>query len=259
MPPPRPRLVLLLAVPLLVLLLALLLPRPAAAAHPERWRWPLRGDVVGAFRYAPGRPFAAGARRGVDIAARRGATVRAACGGRVTFAGPLPGRRGRGVNVRCGNLVATHLGLGRVAVRRGARVVAGERLGVVGAAGRLRLGARRRSARFGYVDPLGLLGADPPPSRPGPAPLPLGRAPRSPQGPRIAPRGVGHPARSMPALPAPTSVPAAAAPAAGTAIPPLAWGGLILLAAGLPLGGLAHRRRRRRRAAAVAPATASGR
>src|SRR5262245_3721245 len=107
MPPPRPRLVLLL-VPLALLLLALLLPRPAAGADGgaprERWRWPLHGDVVGAFRYAPRHPFAAGARRGIDIAAPPGSTVRAACPGRVTFAGPVPGGRGLGVSVRFGDL-----------------------------------------------------------------------------------------------------------------------------------------------------------
>jgi len=251
MPPPRPRLVLLL-VPLAVLLLALLLPRPAAAAASERWRWPLHGDVVGAFRYAPRHPFAAGARRGIDIAARRGATVRAACPGRVTFAGPVPGGRGLGVSVRCGDLVATHLGLGRLAVRRGARVVAGAPLGVVGAAGRLRLGARRRSARFGYVDPLGLLGAVPPPVGRGPDPLPLGRAPGGPLAPRMTP--------PAPARLAPRPVPAGGAPAASRAagVPGLAWGGLVLVAAGLPLGGLVHRRRRRRAARALA-ATVAGR
>lgn len=250
MPPPRPRLLLLL-VPLAILLLALLLPRPAvAAAARERWRWPLHGDVVGAFRYAPRHPFAAGARRGIDIAAPRGATVRAACPGHVTFAGPVPGGRGLGVTVRCGDLVATHLGLGRVAVRRGARVAAGDRLGVVGSAGRLRLGARRRSARFGYVDPLGLLGAASPPVGRGPGPPPLGRAPRRPLAPRLAP----PPGRLAP-RPALAGAGAAARRAAG--VPGLAWGGLVLLAAGVPLGGLVHRRRRRA-ARALAPTVAEG-
>ena len=250
MPPPRPRLLLLLLVPLAALLLALLLPRPAAAAARERWRWPLHGDVVGAFRYASSHPFAAGARRGIDIAGPRGATVRAACSGGVTFAGPVPGARALGVTLRCGDLVATHLGLGRLAVRRGARVVAGARLGVVGPAGRLRLGARRRTARFGYVDPLRLLGAVPPPAGPGPGPLPLGRAPRGPLPPRMAPPAPGRLA--------PRTAPAGTAANPAARVPGLAWGGLVLLAAGLPLGGLVHRRRRRRAARALA-ATVPGR
>jgi hypothetical protein len=255
MPPPRVRLVLL--VPLALALLALLLPRPAGAAGRERWRWPLDGEFVGGFRYAPRHPFAAGGRRGIDIAASPGAAVRSACRGRVTFAGPIP-RGGLGVSVRCGDLVATHLGLGRLAVRRGASVGAGRRLGVVGPAGRLRLGARRRAERFGYVDPLALLAADPPPAGRGPSPLPLGRAPRVRRSPPAVRAPAPIPRRSAVPRPRPVASPSPAAPS-DAAIPPAAWAGLVLLAAGVPLGGLLRRSRRRRRAAhAVAPTVAGG-
>ena len=42
---------------------------------------PVPGDVARGFSYA-GDPFAAGHHRGVDLAARAGEPVRAACGGR---------------------------------------------------------------------------------------------------------------------------------------------------------------------------------
>jgi peptidase M23-like protein len=255
MPPPRPRLVLLL-VPLALLLLALLLPRPAAADPRVRWRWPVvHGEVRGGFRYAPRHPFAAAQRRGIDIAAAPGAPVRSACAGRVTFAGPVPGGGGLGVTVRCGALVATHLGLGRLAVRRGARVDAAQRIGVVGRGGRVRLGARRASSQFGYIDPAALLTRDPTAGGPGPLDAPLGRAPRAPATPSVA-RGPLPAAR--PPAPALRPRPYAGARAAGAGVPPLAWAGLVVLAAGLPLGGLVHRRRRRRRATrAVAGAAAA--
>jgi Peptidase family M23 len=255
MPPPRARLLLLVVTALALAALALAVPRPAGAAGAAaRWRWPLHGSLVGSFHYAPRHPFAAGRRRGIDIAAAPGAVVRSACRGRVTFAGPLPGAGGRGVTVRCGALVATHLGLGRVTVRRGVRVGTGTRLGRVGPRGRLRLGARRRGDRFGYVDPLALLGADPPvgPSVPV-APLPpLGRAPRVPVD--VAPRAVPRP-RLAPRVRLAPRPGAVAAPRLGApGIPRGAWAGLVLLAAGLPLGGLVRvgRRRRGRRAVATA-------
>jgi hypothetical protein len=132
---------------------------PAAAA--AGWALPAgggRGAVVAGFTFERGRPFAAGARRGVDLRAAPGAVVRAPCTGRVSFAGRVPGR-GTAVTVRCGSLAATVLGLGRAAVRAGAPVVRGSRLGVADGRGRVRLGARRRGDRQGYVDPLGLLGS----------------------------------------------------------------------------------------------------
>jgi murein DD-endopeptidase MepM/ murein hydrolase activator NlpD len=179
--PPRPHPLVLASLAFgCVIVLALILPRGAAgasgaaAAHP--WHWPLRGSVVGLFHITPRAPFARGQRRGIDVSAAPGAPVRAACPGRVTFAGPLP-RRGLAVSVRCGPLLATYLGLGGLRVRAGSRVAPGDRLGALGPSGRLRLGARRASDRRGYVDPLLLIatpGTDPPP-RLAPAP----RAPRA--------------------------------------------------------------------------------
>src|SRR3954452_941302 len=237
MPPPRPRLALfLLPVGLAVALLAVVLPHAAAGASGvrERWRWPVESrTLAGRFAYSPRHPFATAQRRGIDIATPPGAAVRSACGGRGSFAGPVPGGRVLGVTVRCGALVATHLGLGRLAVRRGVRVAPGARIGVVGPAGRLRLGARVRAERFGYVDPLGLLREERPPA------APLGRAPRGPAVP-------------TPLRPEARSLPVAVARAGEAGVPAGAWAGLVLLAGGVPLGGLVRRSRRRRRVLATA-------
>ena len=181
----------------------------AAAATPGRhWRAPVPGPVVGAFRFDAGDPYRAGQRRGIDLAAPRGAPVRSACAGVVTAAGRVPGR-GLGVTVRCGELAATHLGLAGVRVRRGparrspARASA-RRLGPV-----VRLGARRAGRRHGYVDPAGLLGG----LGPGPPPPVLAppRGRRPPAKPRRTP---AHPVRRRHALTT-TRTPrrAAAAPA----------------------------------------------
>src|SRR3954451_1223883 len=140
MPPPRSRLLLLVVpVGLALALLALVLPRAAAGAAPvrERWRWPVESrTLAGRFAYSPRHPFATAQRRGIDIAGSPGAAARSACGGRVTFAGHVPGGRVLGVTVRCGALVATHLGLGRLAVPRGSRVRPGAPLGALGPGGR---------------------------------------------------------------------------------------------------------------------------
>ncbi|WP_205699529.1 peptidoglycan DD-metalloendopeptidase family protein [Conexibacter sp. SYSU D00693] len=221
----------------LLALVVLLLVGPATA-RAERWRRPVDGVVVGAFAYAREAPFAAGRRRGIDLRAAPGSVVRAACSGVVRFAGPTP--RGRGVTVRCGRLRATHLGLGHVVVRRGAVVVAGARLGTLGPRGVLRLGARVEGDRFGYRDPLVLLGAGgalaPPPVL-GPAPRRASRPPRPGSARVLAP---------PPARPRPASAPA----------PPAAFAALALVAAGLGLGALATRARRGSRARTRAAAGA---
>src|SRR5690349_9666270 len=119
--------------PVLCALFALGGAAPASAG----WTRPVPGAVLGRFTYSRAHAFAAGARRGADLRAAPGAPVRAPCSGRVSFAGPVPGF-GLGVSVRCGELVATVLRLGAVGLRRGAAVLAGERVGRAGPAGAVR-------------------------------------------------------------------------------------------------------------------------
>jgi murein DD-endopeptidase MepM/ murein hydrolase activator NlpD len=233
--PPRPHPLVLASLAFgCAVVMALVLPHHAAGA--TGWRWPLRGPVVGAFHVSPRAPFARGQRRGIDLSARPGAVVRAACPGRVTFTGALP-HRGLAVSVRCGRFMATYLGLGRIATHTRLHVARGDALGALGATGRLRLGARRASDRRGYVDPLLLLadGAPPLPHL-GPAPRALSRRPLPPT--RPAPRPV-----------APAAPPAPGSATAPHRLPWPAYPALALVASALPLGGLLHRRRRRSGAA----------
>ena len=213
----------------LLTLLSLLVVSPAEAA----WRWPLRGEVRRPFAVTPARPYDAGQHRGVDLVARPGSVVRSACAGRVRFAGRIA-RSGGVVSVRCGALVATYLELGGVHAVRGRRVGAGARLGVVGAAAHLHLGARdARSGR--YVDPLTLL--------------------RTPRAPTLGPApDVGPPARP-PRTPAPRPAPVAVREPTG--VPVGVWAGLALVAAGLPVGGLLVRQRSRQRTSWTSTSPAS--
>src|SRR4051794_22042834 len=221
MPPPRPSLVMsIVPIVLALALLAVVLPRAVAAGAPRsgHWRWPVASrDVAGRFAYSPRHPFAGAQRRGIDVAAAPGAAVRAPCAGRVSFAGPVPGGRGLGVTVRCGALVATHLGLGRLALPRGAPVAPPAPPGAGRAAGG-RGGGRRRGPRGGAA----LLGsvaprARPREGRPPAAPnAPLGRAPRRPRVP-------------APLRPAARPRPVALA-RSGAGVPAGAWAGLIVVA-----------------------------
>jgi hypothetical protein len=211
---------------------AVVLAAAGQAGAQERWRRPLPGGAVaGGFAFERATPYERGRRRGVDFSGPPGAAVVAACTGTVTFAGRVPGRaRGRGVTLRCGRLVATELGLSATAVRRGQAVVAGARIGTLGA-GPLRLGARVAGDRHGYVDPLALMGD-------GHAPV----APVAP--PAVAPRrrGPGRPPAAVP----PVTEPATPRAAPNVPLPALVGAALIASAAG---GGGALRARRRRRRA----------
>jgi hypothetical protein len=199
----------------------------SAAAAAASWRAPVPGRVLRGFDYSRAAPFARGARRGADFAARRGERVLAPCEGRITFAGSVP-RFGPALSIRCGPLVATLLGVR--ATRRGPVRRGGE---VGRATGPLRLGARRAGRRFGYLDPVGLIAAEHPRGTPvgaaprGGAPV-TGRAPLAARGRRPAPR------------------------AAALRLPWTAWAGLGLLAAGAPAGALVRGRARRGHRAGVA-------
>jgi murein DD-endopeptidase MepM/ murein hydrolase activator NlpD len=229
------------AAALLVIAAALWL---APAARAASWQRPVPGPVVRGFAVSADR-FAAGQHRGVDLAAPLGAPVHAACGGRVRFAGRVPGG-GLTVSVGCGSLVATYQHLGALAVRRGQLLAPGGAVGSAGRSGRprgrrpyLHLGARE-AASGRYLDPLTLLGAAPrtaPPVASAPRrPVPLGPAPR-PASRRPAPRPV--PQAFVEPLVEPRMAPA-------PGLPLLVWIGLAAFGLGLPLGGLVRVRRRRR-------------
>jgi hypothetical protein len=214
--------------------------RAAGAAAPTRdWFAPTGGAVMRAFDVGPN-PFAGGQHRGADFAARPGAVVRAACGGRVVVAGRV-GTSGRVVTLRCGPWRVTHMPLADVAVRAGESVRRGARLGTVAADPRhagLHLGVRREGRRFGYVDPLQFIGA--PTTPPVIAPV----RPVRPDHRTGPPRHADLPAAGSSPVAAPARVVAPRAPD-GVA-PWFVWVGLGLLLAGA-VGAAAVRLAPRRR------------
>jgi len=185
----------LLIVGSLVLLVSLVAAEPAEAAEPH-WAPPVAGAPTRLFHYGPA-PFLAGQHRGVDLAAHD-EPVRAACSGRVVFAGRVAGEGT--VSQRCGRWRVSYAPLRRVAVRAGEAADPGTRLGR--ASGALHFGVRREGRRFGYVDPLRFLT----PRRSAPPPFAV------PRGPGRRGRPQPDPARPLIAQPHPPARPAAATP-----------------------------------------------
>jgi hypothetical protein len=164
---------------LVVFVLLFLLWAPAAQA----WTWPVHGPVVQGFLYDKAHPYAAGQRRGIDIASTGGVPVVAPTSGTVTFAGSVPGS---GVCVTIEtvdgfSVTLTHLG--SVSIQRGDAVEEGVVVGAVGAGAApdlggpyVHLGIRVASDPNGYLDPLSLLppatAAVGPGSTPAPSPAP---------------------------------------------------------------------------------------
>jgi hypothetical protein len=245
-----------------------------STAPAEGWLRPVPGEVTRDFSYTRAAPFAAGAHRGVDLAAPPGAAVRAACGGRVVQAGTVAGGPAV-VSVGCGERRVSHLPLASVAVRAGTRIRAGATIGTLAAGhGGLHVGVRREGDPFGYEDPAAFLPAARPVPPLGPRRVrPRGRAPRG-ERPRTTPvrsRRLPLP-RALPAA-RPVAVPAFSpltvgslpggappATAAPPATPPwAAWAGLALLLTGATGSGTVvavGRRRSRRRALARRAAAA---
>ena len=221
-------------VPLTLVISLLFTVTHSAVAGAERWRPPLPAPAVArGFDFDARTPFAPGVRRGVRLAGEPGQTVRAPCSGRVVFAGRLP-RLGSGVALRCGRLAATEFGLEHMRLRRGGVVIAGAPVGRLGPRGRLWLAARVASERWGYRDPLALIGgaADGPL---GPAPLPLRLRTRRP--------GAAPPVRA----PIGTAV--------TSPLPLVAWIGAGVAGIGAGLGVTLRRRSRRARSGARARAS----
>jgi hypothetical protein len=167
--------------------------------------------VITAYRNGDD-PYAGGQHRGIDIAAPVGTAVGAAASGTVTFAGTVADS-GLTVTVRTadGGYDTSYLHLSSVAVRAGAHLERGERLGAVGTTGHrsavaahLHFSVRDAGSRHAYHDPLDFLA--PPPASPEPrapgavpyaVPAPARPAPAPVRGPAAAPlpRRVTAPAR----------------------------------------------------------------
>ena len=253
------------AVVLAIAILALLASPPGAGAA-AAWQRPVPGEVVRAFDFARGRPFAAGSHRGADLAAPPGTRVRAACAGHVSHAGAVAGQGGV-VTVVCGAFKATYLPLRGIAVRAaGARVARGSLLGTVAEGhGGLHVGVRRAGDPFAYEDPMAHI-ADP--ALPVPGVFPRGRPraqgrPRAPSPRAPAPRlrtpapGLRAPSpRLLPHNPGETaprlSVPGIGEPSLRTSphnpsepAPWPVWAGAALVLAGCAGSGAAVARRRR--------------
>ncbi len=187
-------------VPLLIVFFALTQTADAA------WVWPVAGEVITPYRNGTD-PYAPGQHRGIDIAAPVGTPVVAAAGGDVRFAGTA-GSSGLTIAIRTGDGYDTsYLHLSSVAVRAGAHVSGGDRIGAVGTTGvrsatapHLHFGVRDAGTRHDYHDPLAFLpppppparAPDPPPPTPAPAPQPAPPAPAPVTGRRTAPSP--HPA-----------------------------------------------------------------
>jgi len=183
-----------------ILSLVLLACLPGVATAAEGWQWPLRGELITAYRNGSD-PYAGAQHRGIDIAAETGAEVVAATPGTVRFAG-VAGSSGLTVSVRTadGRYDTSYLHLSSTSVREGQRVAGGQRVGAVGTSGRrsataphLHFGVREAGSRHAYHDPMDFL--PPPPTTPREAPRGAPVPVTVPRPVAVAPKPVRAPGR----------------------------------------------------------------
>jgi hypothetical protein len=218
---------------------------PAAGA----WTWPTDGAVLQSFVFDPAHPYAAGERRGIDIAGAVGTEVLAPRAGTLTFAGTVPGS-GLSISILTDDgysVTLTHLG--SIAVAQGTRVAEGSPVGTVGPGGSVHLGVRVAAQPQGYVDPATLLPARtaelPPPPPAAPAPAPVASQPvvtpaaaPAPAAPAAAPAPapVAAPAGAPTAIaPVPVAAPALVIHSAAAAAPPPVNGAALHIVAPPPV------------------------
>jgi hypothetical protein len=194
----------------LVALLPVLIAFQAGAPPALAWTWPAEGPVLRPFVLGDD-PYAGGQHRGVDVAGKEGAPVRAPAAGVVSFAGTVPGG-GRAVTVQTADgYSVTLVHLGSIAVDRDVVLPEGAPVGTIGPSGErehpvpyVHLGIRVTSDATGYLDPLSFL-----PTREAPAPA----VPAPPAEPAPAPSPAPAPEAPAPAPEAPAPAPEAPAPA----------------------------------------------
>ena len=98
-----------------------------------KFAWPLKGKLRRGFSAPVGTK---NGHDGIDILGTEGTAVRASAAGKVIFAGPGPDEYGMTVIIyHVGRWTTTYSYLGKITVKEGDRVKAGERIGTVGQTG----------------------------------------------------------------------------------------------------------------------------
>lgn len=109
---------------------------PLAEKPPEKFRWPVSGKVRRDFLARKGK---GDYHDGLDILAKEGDAVRSSAKGTVIFAGEGPPDYGQTVIVHHGGRwTTTYANLGKITVKDGEKIKAGERLGKIGMSGNAR-------------------------------------------------------------------------------------------------------------------------